>query len=155
MGSQERLVEALETLVGRSCWRRVAGGSAGSHVSLDFEPSGPRAAIPEYAVLVRCSWRLDSEFEVICGAWDDNGEGGTMLKGLDRLVGQRLGSFNLTAPGMDLELRFADCTLRIFCDNVNKVDSDDNYSVFLPGEVVTVATRSRIEWEPISGSVNA
>ncbi len=70
-----------------------------------------------------------------------------MLKGLDRLVGQRLDSFKLTAPGMDLELQFADCTLRIFCDNVNKVDSDDDYSVSLPGEVITVTTRSRVDLE--------
>ena len=91
--------------------------------------------------------RLDSDSEVICGAWDDNSKGGPMLNGLDRLVGERLEAVTLTRPGLDLELRFPSCSLRVFCDNVNEVDMEDNYSLFIPGKVVTVAARSRVELE--------
>jgi hypothetical protein len=106
----------------------------------------------EFELFVLCAWRLDSEAEVVCGSLDDNSNHGPMLKGLDRLVGQRVQAFSLTDPGMDLELHFEGLCFRIFCDNLNEVDMEDNYSVFLPGEIVTVATRSRVgrsEREPV------
>ena len=161
MGFEEQLSRALETFVGRTCLGHTAGGSAGSHVSLEFEPRVPRLrpltnpalseeqrlTEAEYAVFVLCTWRLDSEDKVICGAWDDNSEGGPMLRGLDQLIGKKLEAFSLTKPGLDLELRFAGASFRIFCDNVSEVDMEDNYSVFLPGEIFTVAARSLIERE--------
>lgn len=161
MKSQGQLASSLENFVGKRCIGHVAGGAAGSHVSLEFGQrvqrlrplSNPalseeqRLTEAEYSVFVLCSWRLDSEFEVICGAWDDNSEGGPMLKGLDLLIGRRLDAFNLIAPGLDLELRFGNISFRIFCDNVNEDDKEDNYSLFLPAEIVTIATRSRMERE--------
>jgi hypothetical protein len=152
--------DALERFVGRRCIGYKAGGAAGSHVSLELEPRVKRPrplthpALSEeqrlteasHAILVSCAWRLDSESKVICGAWDDNSPGGPMLTGLDQLIGSRLISFTLTPPGLDLELRFEGASFRVFCDNVNAIDGDDNYVLFLPEESVTVAVRSRIEW---------
>lgn len=161
MKPKDHLSRALERFVSRTCIGHMAGGAAGSHVSLEFEPRVPRVrplinpalsdqqrlTEAEYAIFVLCTWRLDSEEEVICGSWDDNSEGGPMLRGLDKLIGRKLEAFTLTEPGLDLELYFAGHSFRIFCDHVNEVDMEDNYSVFLPGQIVTVATRSRVERE--------
>lgn len=161
MEYKEQLKNALDRFVDRRCIGHVAGGSAGSHMSLEFEPRVQRShplrnpALSEerqsteasHTIFILCSWRLDSETEVICGAWDDNADDGLMLKGLDQLVGQRLTSFDLTTPGLDLELRFGKLSLKIFCDNVNETDGRDNYTLFSPGEIATVAVRSRVERE--------
>jgi len=94
MRSQEKLSSALERFLGRTCIGYSAGGAAGSLVSLEFEPrvrrlrplTNPvlseeqRLAEAEYAVFVLCAWRLDSEDQVVCGAWDDNSAGGPMLR---------------------------------------------------------------------------
>lgn len=162
----EQLSGTLERFVGRHCIGYVAGGAAGSHVSLEFEPrvkrkrplvnptlsEEQRLTEAGYAIFILCSWRLDSESKVICGAWDDNTNGGPMLKGLSQLVGKKLEHFSLTTPGLDLELGFGAIYFRIFCDNVNEFDREDNYSLFLPESVLTVAPRSRIEREQRAGS---
>lgn len=153
-------VEALlARLVGLRCSGYTAGGAAGSHVNLEFGGRIPRAkpleneylteeqrlGEPEYSVFVLCVWRLDSDEQVICGAWDDNGSQGPMLRGLEELPGWRLGSFEVDEPGLDLRLRFENgWTFRIFCDQVNEQDECPNYSLFSPEEILTVKTRSRL-----------
>ena len=158
--SRETLVVALSKFVGKSCSGYVAGGAAGSLVTLEFEPrvlrQSPlknrhlsdlqRRTEAQFAIFVKCVWRLDSTHEVICGAWDDNSPDGPMLQGLKQLVGKSLRSFSLTDPGLDLCLDFDGLCFRVFCDQVNEIDQDDNYILFLPEEILTVATRSKVEW---------
>jgi len=45
----------------------------------------------------------------------------------------------------ELDLTFCNgLVLRVFCDSVNLVDMDDNYSVFLPEGIFTVGTRGKL-----------
>ena len=111
-------------------------------------PSEQRANDSEFALFVECSWRLESETQVICGAWDDNSKQGAMRKGLERLVGQTIESISLSRPSLDLELRFSNqLVLRIFCDQTNRAEMVDNYSLFLPRTIYIVGTRSRVRKE--------
>jgi hypothetical protein len=155
----DTVLSALKHFIGRRCVGFSAGKGTGSVVSLEFEPRRPRqkpltnphlteeqrTSDAEYALFVECSWRLDDPREVICGAWDDNSTGGTMLRGLQGIVGHKVEFLRLGEPGLDLEISFENGWIfRIFCDQVNEEDRTDNYSVFSRGEVWVIGTKSRL-----------
>lgn len=72
-----------------------------------------------------------------------------MLRGLARLVDQRVAVVTLRQPGLDLELEFEHgLRLAIFCDQVNEVDKADNYVFFVPQTAIAVGTRSIPHLEP-------
>jgi hypothetical protein len=144
------------------CWGFVAGKGTGSVVELNLGKKVSRksavknphltdeqqASDSEFALLVECTWRLESKTQVICGAWDDNSKQGAMIKGLERLVGQTIESISLLRPSLDLELSFSNqLVLRIFCDLTNRAEMVDNYSFFLPRMIYIVGTRSRLRKE--------
>ena len=107
-----------------------------------------RLGEPEFSLYIECVWRLDDRECVICGAWDDNAPGGTLILGLQGLVSQTLLAVKLSEPSCDVDLSFAnDWTLRIFCDQVNEHDSSDNYSLFSQEQVLIVGTKSRLRIE--------
>jgi hypothetical protein len=147
--------DILQGLVGKPCWDFAAGPNTGSHVSFDFGrklriakplriPGSPVSIryTGEIHLFVTCSWRLDSEKEVLCGAEDDNTEEGPMRHGLRQLLDRRVSSVQLREPGLDLVLEFeGGLTLRVFCDEV-RGDGDDNYTVFVPGCYYNVGKRS-------------
>ncbi len=98
-----------------------------------------------YRLLVKCAWRLDGATTVICGGWDDNTDGAPMLTGLSQLVGLEVTSVSLTEPGLDLAMAFErGLVVRVFCDQVNEADGDDNYYLYFPGGSVAVGTKSRV-----------
>jgi hypothetical protein len=153
------LASRLEQLIGKRCVGFSAGAGAGSVIDLEFGLRRPRRkpltnpflteeqrlGEPDISLFVKCVWRLDSDREVICGAWDDNSHDGIMLGGLNALVGKQVLSFNLDEPGLDLSLKFDNYwTLRIFCDQVNEDDGDDNYSIYSMQDILTVTTKSRL-----------
>lgn len=156
------LSRVLGQFVGRRCIGFSAGEGTGSVVSLEFEPRRPRqrpltnpslteeqrAGDSEYALFVECAWRLDGPHQVICGAWDDNSPRGTMLSGLRGLLEHNVESYRLSEPGSDLEIRFDNGWIfRAFCDQVNEEEENDNYSVFCPGKILIVGTKSRLRQE--------
>lgn len=153
------LRQACLQLVGLQCRSVIAGAGTGSRMSLGFGEARARrkpltnSTLSEFQkkfetshkLFITCSWRLDAPSRVICGAWDDNREGGPMLEGLARLCDHRVSDLLFRQPGLDLELTFDHgLRLTIFCDQVNESDEDDNYSVFLPQEILTVGTKSAI-----------
>jgi hypothetical protein len=155
-----RLRALLDRLPGRRCIGCVPG--AGSYVHLELEPRKPRQrpltnphlseeqrqGEAEYGLFVRSVWRLDSPEAVVCGAWDDNQADGPMLRGLERLVGETVASYDLGEPGLDLVLRFANgWSWHIFCDQVNDRDRRDNYSVYGPEGTLIVGTKSQLRHE--------
>jgi len=157
--------EAIRMLVGKECCGFAAGAPTGSVLSLDIgskirrrSSAGDSALAQEredyeseFKLLVECSWRLDSDEEIVCGGWDDNRKDGVMLLGLGHLIGQRIESVHYSMPAFDLELGFNNgLKLRIFCDVINLGDQDDNYSLFLPDTIYIVGTRSRLIKEPRS-----
>lgn len=159
------LSATLENFLGKLCVGSVAG--TGSLVTLEFEPrvlrqrpvpnpsltEEQRTSEAQYAIFVECAWRLDNAQEVVCGGWDENHIGGPMLRGLQGLTGQRVKTFHLNQPGLDLCLEFdSGLIFRAFCDQVNEHDNADNYSVFCPEEVLIVGTKSRLRREDPSRS---
>lgn len=158
----ETLHGGCHELKGKNCWSVVAGSGTGSRVSLGFGAkisrkrplSNPnltpeqRAYDAEYKIFIECVWRLDDQLGVVCGAWDDNQSGGPMQSGLALLIDHRVTSVELRRPGLDLRLSFDHgLELALFCDQVNEVDGNDNYSLFLPRFIVGVETRSVIQVE--------
>jgi hypothetical protein len=155
-------LSTVQQLIGRRCIGFTAGESTGSVVDLEFEPrqarrqpltnpcltEDQRNGDPAYAIFIECAWRLDGEREVICGSWDENSLGGTMLSGLQKIVGRKVTSFNLAQPGYDLQLSFeGGLKFTIFCDQVNEDDASDNYSIFSPEQIITIGTKSRLRLE--------
>jgi hypothetical protein len=162
----DELIAAFQQLVGRKCVGFSGGETSGSDVLLDFEPRRRRkrrltAVNPslseedrlhysEHCLMLKCAWRLDSQDEILTGAGDDNTRMGPMLAGLDRLLKQEVVSIELARPGLDLAIMFQnELTLRVFCDQVNELDGDENYNLFLPGECFVIARRSRLSKEAI------
>lgn len=144
-------------IVGLECWGIIAGSGTGSNINMQFGRKIPRAKPlknpsltneqrefdSEFSVFVECVWRLDSETEIVCGAWDNNRENGLMIIGLHQLVGSVVSSVQILKPAFDLIVSFSNgLALKVFCDNVSPIDANDNYSLFTPDLYYTVGTRS-------------
>jgi len=154
--------EALARLEATECWSVVAGSTTGSIISLDFGKKIPRARKlrnqdlteeqrnfeSEFVLFVECVWRLDGRDAVLCGAWDDNGPEGPMLRGLKLLEGSLVEKVDLREPGLDLHIQFrGGVNLWIFCDQVSEVEQYDNYVFFSPETNFTVTWKSRLKLE--------
>lgn len=159
---ENKLELEMSKLVGKECWGIIAGKGTGSFVNFEIGHKIPRKKVienpslgkalrnyeGEYNLSLECAWRLDSDKEVICGAWDDNSKGGKMLEGLNLLVGRRITRISLSKPSWDLTVEFSDAlTLKIFCDQTNEKDRNDNYMLFTPAEIITVGHKGRLESE--------
>jgi hypothetical protein len=155
-------IASLNRLVGQVCWGFVAGEGTGSVISLNIGgkvlrksplknphlSAEQRKYDAEFDLFIQCAWRLESKTQVICGAWDDNAKGGDMLEGLQRLTGQVISSIKVSKPALDLTVSFSsELMLRVFCDQTNQAEMQDNYSVFLPDAVYVVGTRSELKRE--------
>ena len=61
-----------------------------------------------------------------------------MLNGLKLLIGQRISRINLSKPGFDLDIEFSKgLTLKVFCDQTNENDQNDNYMLFTRDQIIT------------------
>jgi hypothetical protein len=160
---EKKLETSINQLIDKECWGIVAGEGTGSFVNLEIgekirrnkEIENPaletdvRQFEGQYSLSLECAWRLDSTEAVICGASDDNSKDGKMLDGLRLLIGRRISRINLSKPGLDLDIEFSkDLTLKVFCDQTNENDQNDNYMLFTPDQIITVSYGSRLECEP-------
>jgi len=161
--AESRLAQAVQALVGKACWGIVAGSGTGSVVDFligTMIPLGTPLTNPQLSpevryndsqlgVFVKCAWRLDGPSAVAAGCWDSNEEGGPMLSGLAQVKGQLITGAAVISAGLDLELRFSSGhLLRVFCDQTNAVNENDNYSVLTPDIVVSVGCRSVVRSRP-------
>jgi hypothetical protein len=151
----------LKCLIGKECWSIIGGAGTGSNISLAFGEKVPkkrplknrsltdeeRNFNGEFSLYITCTWRIDSELEVACGCREDNSAKGPMLRGLQKLVNQRVISVCLSPPALDLSLTFENnLSLRIFCDQTSLDEDHDNYTFFLrTREWFNVGTRSVLE----------
>lgn len=154
--------KSLNNFVGQPCWGIVAGKGTGSVISLHFGNKIP-SPLPinnphlsndlqkyegEMILFIQCVWRIDSEVEVICGCWEDNTKDGSMLKGLQNIVEQKVESIELSLPAWDLAIHFSNLiTLKIFCDQTDLSNTADNYNLFLPKIIYTVSPKGKLEQE--------
>ena len=156
------LQHGLNQFVGEICWGIAAGRGTGSIVSLHFGAkmlrriplNNPHLSneLREYdsqmGLFITCSWRLDSDSDVICGWTDSNEEGGPMLSGLQKIVGQKVKQVDLILPGLDLGLHFSNSLLlRIFSDRTDSTQDEGNYTVFLPRWAYVVGIKSKLKKE--------
>ncbi len=159
---ESKLKLEIHNLVGKECWGTVAGEGAGSFISLEIGDKIPRRKLVdnsalemivrnyegEYGLSIECAWRLDSDKEVICGSWDDNSKKGKMLQGLNLLVGRHITRVDLLKPAWDLTVEFSDSLiLKIFCDQTNEEDENDNYMLFTSTEILVIGSRGRLDFE--------
>jgi hypothetical protein len=164
--SVPRLAEELRTLLrllkGLACWSATCGGAAGSSLLLDIGSGVPREKPisnltlsdlqqryeGEYRVFVQCAWRLELSDEVICGSGDDPTPGGAMSVGVQRIVGCSVVHADIQYPARDLILEFTDgLFLRVFCDQTNIEEDEDNYSLTAGSTTLAVGPRGRIDIE--------
>ncbi|MDM8549321.1 hypothetical protein QUF72_04550 [Desulfobacterales bacterium HSG2] len=163
-GINEEFLSALKNLAGKRCWGVAAGEGTGSVVALDCGDKIPRDRPlrnvhlaedqrrykAELSLFIWCSWRLDSDTEVICGATDPNDNDGPMINGLMNLPDRRVESVDALLPGLDLTLRFdGPFCLRVFCDETNIEDDYENYSFFTDSRIYTVNARSVVSYENV------
>ena len=68
-----------------------------------------------------------------------------MLDGLSQVTGRVIEGYDLDEPGLDLSLQFSgQWCLKIFCDQLNEVDQDDNYVFSSPRGEYIVGLRSAL-----------
>jgi hypothetical protein len=104
--------------------------------------------LSRHELAIACSWRLDSETQVICGAGNSQRKGGAVQRGLAVLVGERIVDARLDRPGKDLTLTFGNgWTLSVFCSRVNEVDMLDNYSLETAENALIVGTCGAVREE--------
>jgi len=75
-----------------------------------------------------------------------------MLKGLRLLKGRTVDGFDLDDVGMDLDLTFSDgFRLKIFCDSLNEIDQNNNYTLSTQGDLYIVGLRSVLRLGDVPG----
>jgi hypothetical protein len=154
-----KLRSEFRKVIGKECWGIVAGAGTGSSMNVQIgnkilrtKPLDNTALAhdvrnfeAEYSIYIECVWRLDSDKGIICGAWDDNSKKGKMLQGLNHLLGNQITRIIILEPAYDLIIEFSNSfKLKVFCDQVNEKDGNDNYSLFTPTEIITVGNRSKL-----------
>jgi len=156
----------LKSLVGKRCWGVVAGEGTGSVFVLDFGRKIPQArpiANPhltldqrrykgELSLMVRCAWRIDAKQSVVCGWNDSSRNDGPMVRGLKSLVNTSVKAVTIEPPAMDLTIRFASRTLRVFCDQTVRESGQENYWItsVLVGRLYAVGPRGRLTMDELS-----
>ena len=158
----EDLAESLKGLIAKECSGFYAGPVTGPDIDLHFGrkttivvpvsrpslPEGLKLAQGEISLFIECAWRLDSEREVICGSTDSNENDGPMQRGLALIVGRAVKSVKVELPAGDLTVRFdGDIALRVFCDQTNLEEGNDNYSLHVKDRIYIVGPRGRLRYE--------
>ncbi len=93
-----------------------------------------------------CTWRLDAP-DVIGTSWSDDAD--LQRKALGHLLGQSVSAWEITWPGLDLTLHFANrLALRLFCDQTDPVDGGENYTLHAPAIVFHIGVRSELSVSP-------
>jgi hypothetical protein len=104
----------------------------------------------EYQLIVYCAWRFDADDRVVCGSGDRNEEGAEMLTGLQQLIGREVESTSLVEPGLDLTVTFgSNLQLKVFCDETNSMEDEDNYVFRDNDDIYAVGPRGRTAVEAV------
>ncbi|MEM6283991.1 MAG: hypothetical protein AAF787_17500 [Chloroflexota bacterium] len=158
MSDKYKLFEdVLNTLVGEGCWSvLVSGGldngatmSMGNKVERPVPLDSPNLTDEQKTyvgafelVIADCTWRLDSPNQIVT-SWSDDET--VKREYLGYLAGQTVSAWEITWPGLDLTLHFANhLSLRLFCDQTDPVDSGENYSLLSPDYILNVGIRSAL-----------
>lgn len=144
-----KAVNRFEKLI---CSEVVLGKGTGWHVDLSFvEPGNFHQSRKDHTYglfLQECSWRVESDSEVICSSLSSNEKNGEMVLGVKKLINDVLIGIECLQPSYDLILKFkSGLILKTFC-YFKTVDYDfENYSLFVPGKVYTITDTGEIKIE--------
>lgn len=157
-----RLLESvLNQMIGAACWSVLVsdGLENGATLSLGDQierilpleapnlTEAQRDYIGAYELAIAdCTWRLDSPDKIVT-SWSDD----LALKRefLAYLLNQPVAAWEITWPGLDLTLHFAnELSLRLFCDQTDPQDSGENYALLSPDYLFSVGVRSALTVQP-------
>ena len=117
--------QAVAKLIGSNCWEITLGMRETYSVLLGFGEKSPRPKLlqneklemdvrrfePEISLMIKCTWRLESEDEVLCGCYDSATNWDGMKDSLQKVVGMNVDeAFRTTGPA---HMRIAADTLDI------------------------------------------
>jgi hypothetical protein len=159
----KQLETALNTLVTdpHPCWAVLVRGGLDNGVTLSLgdkrkrpvpldapslTPDQQQFAGAYELAIADCTWRLDAP-DVIGTSWSDTDD--AQRAALKHLLGQPVNAWEITWPGLDLTLHFANrLALRLFCDQTDPVDGGENYTLHTPKTVFHVGVRSQLTTSP-------
>lgn len=119
--NRQDLIAWFERLVGLRCqdFRLIAGGS----LILYIGDRSEKSPLTEWRLHIEPAWRLEIATGAVVGSFDTPvGRDGAehVLVILRKLIGQRLATFHVGAPVLDLEMTFDDgSALRTFSHSVD------------------------------------
>ncbi|MFZ4814059.1 MAG: hypothetical protein ACOYL5_05975 [Phototrophicaceae bacterium] len=154
---------ALNALVGQVCWSVLVADDYTGSITLSLGERLARKTLLESSRLTPeqqqftgayeldvadCCWRLDAPNSIIT-SWTDHGD--IKRQTLAYLVGQPIVAWEITWPGLDLTVHFAEqMVLRLFCDQTDPVEGGENYTLFSPELAFRVGRRSLLDAFPRS-----
>ena len=140
--------ELLQSLVSRRCWYVSSGGATapsfmlivGDKIPRDRElrnrhhPEDYRQNRGTHELLVWCSWRLQTNNEVLASSDQETDENSPLLA----LAGGEIAAVEVSSPAWDIRITFNDGrVLVVFCDHVPPAPSASrNWECWLPGHYV-------------------
>jgi hypothetical protein len=154
-----QLESAISSFREQKCWSVIAGAGSGSLITLAFGRKVRRTRSlrnqhltevqrdfeGELELYVECAWRLETTTSVICTSTSNNEHGGTMLGGLEKLIGTTIVEAKLTHPAMDIKIAFDNgLTLVVFADQANEADKYCNYTVSEKSKIIINGAKSEI-----------
>lgn len=164
LDGHEELRQALALLERRPCWCVVPAGPHGAvqlalglrlerefELQIDAFPETFRTHAPELGLHVECAWRLEDAGGVVCSARDALVLDGRFPRGLAHMVDRSVEAARLVGSAGDLEVRFdGGLVLRVFADRVAADRGEDNWTLAIPGEMLTVGPGGRVRRELVT-----
>lgn len=162
----EQLRRDMQLLVGKQCWKaRPFRGSPDfllyigrkvTRIPPVVSKSGNVVPRGEYALVVYCSWRVETASEILCTWHDGLVEGGEERKEafvsvFSYLEGAIITESSVAFPSCDITLRFSSgVSIKLFCDvPVSEEDNVANYDFSTVDKSYGVEPASRISVEEI------
>ncbi|MBC7818011.1 MAG: hypothetical protein IAG10_14060 [Planctomycetaceae bacterium] len=147
------LLDGLQNLHSKECWRVFCGPSTGTSLDIHFCPlvarqeplRNPKLSELErthsgaIGLFVHCSWRLQTSERVVAASGVAEADSELVWAVPQILQGRKVEAITgPTTPSNDVAIRFSDgIEFLIFCDLVGE-DAGDNYSLFLESGIITV-----------------
>ncbi len=130
----------IEELRGQTPWKVSVG--VGSMLTLEFGKKDPRQSGTNihgewHLWLYSCSWRIESEHEVILACEDGRDR---IRKVLRDMSWTEVQSIILRRPSLDLELEFRSYRLKTFAQNSSEDHETEQWVLFTP-KLIAVSAR--------------
>jgi len=157
---ETRFRRAMMSLQGSRCGAVVGAAAMGRQIQVLFDPLAMKyVRLPDgravevedsgvYLALDWAAWRLEAEGRIACSSTSSTGIGSHMDQGIQCLKGCRVLDVQLVKVSFDLHLTFdGDVVLAVFCDQTNRNERLENYSLRFGPDYFTVGSESALACE--------